>query len=112
MKQPTIKDVSPREELILTTLYSTSRYGYEITKAVLEASDGLIELKPGTIYPVLRDLEKKKLIEGRWGDEQEEHQGGRRRYYELTSEGVWLVRALFKFRQKLANGNNMEESES
>src|SRR4029079_14043940 len=45
--------------------------------------DGFISVNPNTIYPLLRELEGKGMIEGRW-----EHPDRRsRRYYAITAAG-------------------------
>ena len=44
---------------------------------------GVLNVNPNTMYPLLRELEGRGLIEGRW-----EHPDKRsRRYYSLTKQG-------------------------
>jgi DNA-binding PadR family transcriptional regulator len=67
-----------------------------------EASGGKRQMGVGTLYPVLHSLEKKGLIESRWGDEGREERGGaRRRYYKLTGSGVATLEAIQSFRSNL-----------
>jgi len=95
-------DVSPREELILYALYNKELYGLQIPQAMEEASGGKRQMGVGTLYPVLHSLEKKGLIESRWGDEGREERGGaRRRYYKLTGSGVATLEAIQSFRSNL-----------
>ena|SRR6478672_12931423 len=95
-------DVSPREELVLCALYNKELYGLQIPQAVEEASGGRRNLGVGTLYPVLHSLEKKGLLESRWGDEIREERGGaRRRYYKLTGSGVATLEAIQSFRSNL-----------
>ena len=61
----------------------------EVTRAQL---GGLVAVNPNTMYPLLRQLEGRGLIEGRW-----EHPERRtRRYYSLTAEGKKEYRRLRK----------------
>ncbi len=95
-------DVSPREELLLLALYRKELYGLQIPKAMEEASNGKRQLGIGTLYPVLHSLEKKGLIESRWGNEKREERGGaRRKYYKLTGNGVATLEAIESFREGL-----------
>jgi DNA-binding PadR family transcriptional regulator len=96
------ENVSPREELVLLALYGKELYGLQIPKAMEEASGGQRQMGIGSLYPTLHSLEKKHLIESRWGDEGREERGGaRRRYYKLTDRGVATVNAIQSFRANL-----------
>ena len=70
--------------IILSILSTGESYGYEIIQRIKEISEGNIEYKDGTLYPVLHKLEKKGLIESIWktGDS-----GRRRKYYQLSGSG-------------------------
>jgi DNA-binding PadR family transcriptional regulator len=95
-------EVSPREELVLLALHCKELYGLQIPQAIKEASDGRREMGIGTLYPVLHSLEKKGLLESRWGDEGREERGGaRRRYYKLTGAGVATLNEIQSFRSNL-----------
>lgn len=72
------------DTIILRVLLEEDNYGYEIIKAIFKDSEGLYELKEPSLYTSLKRLEKQQLIESYWGDES---QGGRRKYYKITSEG-------------------------
>lgn len=67
--------------VVLQALVQGHRYGFDIMK--------LTGLPSGTVYPLLRRLEKADLVRSRWEDEDAAHQGGRpaRRYYTATPEG-------------------------
>lgn len=71
------------ELLILDVIGHSSSYGYEITQTVLSRSGGQFELKEGSLYPALHRLERQKLLSSYWS----EHDGRRRKYYQLTSAG-------------------------
>ncbi|MCT7953542.1 PadR family transcriptional regulator [Ancylothrix sp. C2] len=95
-------EVSPREETVLYALYNKELYGLQIPQAVEQASQGKRQMGLGTLYPVLHSLEKKGLIESRWGDERREERGGaRRRYYKLTGSGMDTLEAIQSFRANL-----------
>ena len=77
------------DTIILGLLSDGDKYGYEITKLVHEKSDRAYELKEATMYSSLRRLENDGRITAYWGDES---QGGRRKYYSLTSTGRELYK--------------------
>jgi PadR family transcriptional regulator PadR len=72
------------DTIILKFLCAGDKYGYEITKLVLELSDHEYELKEATMYSSLKRLEHDGHITSYWGDET---QGGRRKYYRVTASG-------------------------
>lgn len=59
-------------------------YGYEITQAVKERTQGEITLTFGALYPVLHKLEQEGLLT----TETEEVEGRLRKYYALTPQGT------------------------
>lgn len=94
-------NVSSKEELVLLSLYGKELYGLQIPEAIERASEGKTKLLVGTLYPVLHSLEKKQLVESRWGDERAERGGARRRYYRLTGSGEAAIEAKQAFRNNL-----------
>jgi len=66
-------------------------YGYEIQRYVEEKSEGRITLKDATVYPILRYLVKKKVLESYWT---EPGKGMPRKYYSLTPQGKILLSEL------------------
>ncbi len=58
-------------------------------------------LPSGTVYPVLRRLERESAVESEWEDEDEAHAAGRRRrrIYGLTGSGQLIAE---RARQRLA----------
>jgi len=75
------------DTIILKLLSDGDKYGYEITKLVFENSDQRYELKEATMYSSLKRLENDGHITSYWGDET---QGGRRKYYRITTSGRQL----------------------
>lgn len=95
-------EVSPREELVMLALYNKELYGLQIPQAIAEASNGKRKMGMGSLYPILHALEKKGLVESRWGDERREERGGaRRRYYKLTGLGTVVLDEIISFRSNL-----------
>ncbi len=78
------------EPLVLALLASEESYGYAILQHVRELSGGVLEWTDGMLYPVLHRLEKRGLIEARWGTSPE---GRRRKYYRSTEAGVQVTSA-------------------
>lgn len=72
------------DTIILKLLLDGDKYGYEITKLIYEKSDQVYELKEATMYSSLKRLEHDGHITSYWGDET---QGGRRKYYHVTTSG-------------------------
>lgn len=71
--------------IILSLLVDEDLYGYEMSKKMREVSGSIFVLKEGTLYPALKRLETKKLIEGYWSDSEG---AARRKYYRITESGV------------------------
>ena len=70
--------------LILSCLAKEPMHGYRIVKELDRMSEGYFNLREGTLYPHLHELEKGELIEGSW----EKVTGNReRRVYRITSRG-------------------------
>lgn len=80
--------------LILQALASGSRHGFQIMEVT--------ELPSGTVYPVLRRLEREEAVESEWEDAAEASAAGRRqrRVYGLTDSGRLLAA---RARERLAN---------
>ncbi len=77
-----LKGVAPA--VVLQILSRGQMYGYELGKAIEQQSNNVLTLGKGTLYPLLYNLEAKKLIRGRW---ETKKTGRRRRYYSITSKG-------------------------
>lgn len=73
------------DTMILSVLFESDNYGYEIIKAIWKRSHEEYELKEPSLYTSLKRLEKQGFVESYWGDES---QGGRRKYYRITNAGT------------------------
>jgi PadR family transcriptional regulator PadR len=75
------RDVFPL--LVLHLIRSEPSYGNHLIDAIEEITQGVISVNPNTMYPLLRELEAKGMIEGQW-----EHPDRRtRRFYSITRAG-------------------------
>jgi PadR family transcriptional regulator, regulatory protein PadR len=75
------RDVLPL--LVLHLINEGPSYGNQLMERIAAMTAGVLSVNPNTMYPLLRQLEGRGLIEGSW-----EHPERRsRRYYSLTSEG-------------------------
>lgn len=70
--------------LILLSLLEGPKHGYEITKYIEEKSQGFFSLSFGSLYPVLHELEKAKLIKGEW---EALGESKKKKVYRLTEAG-------------------------
>lgn len=71
------------ELIVLSTLASGKKYGYLIQSTLWTSSSEIIEMKAGTLYPILHKLEKNGWVKSRW----ETETGRKRKWYELTAAG-------------------------
>lgn len=72
------------DTIILKTLTTGDKYGYEIIKEIEQKSQGTYELKQPTLYSCLKRLENQGLISG---FTKNSDIGGKRHYYKLTKKG-------------------------
>jgi transcriptional regulator len=72
------------EFLVLSLLEARPRHGYEIGKLIEARSEGRIQFRIGSLYPILCRLEDRGIISGRWVEKVGQR---RRRYYRLTAAG-------------------------
>lgn len=70
--------------MLLGLLDFSDMYGYQMIQELAARSSGAFGFKDGTLYPVLYEMEKAKLIESYW--EHSEHKR-RRKYYHITDQG-------------------------
>ncbi len=75
------RDVFPL--LVLHLIASEPAYGNRLIEEIEEITQGVISVNPNTMYPLLREMEGKGLIEGRW----ELPDRRTRRYYSITPAG-------------------------
>ena len=73
------------ELLVLRTLAAQAPlHGFAILEWIRDATDEVLVVEDGALYPALRRMEKRGWLESDWGVSEK---GRRARYYELTSSG-------------------------
>jgi len=77
-----LKGIAP--VVVLEILSGGKMYGYQLSAKIEKRSEDILLLGKGTLYPLLYNLEAKKLVRGKWerGDS-----GRKRRYYSITGKG-------------------------
>jgi len=77
-----LKGIAP--VVVLEILSRGPMYGYELSQSIEKRSAEILTLGKGTLYPLLYNLEAKKLIKGKW---ETSDSGRKRRYYSITGTG-------------------------
>jgi PadR family transcriptional regulator PadR len=77
-----LKGIAP--VVVLEILSRGPMYGYELSQAIEQRSAEILTLGKGTLYPLLYNLEARKLIKGRWETSASRR---KRRYYSITGTG-------------------------
>ena len=72
------------DTLVLKTLTGGRRHGYGIARAIEEATDGVVDVEEGSLYPALYRMERKGWVEAEWGVSE---LGRRAKFYRLTQKG-------------------------
>lgn len=70
--------------LILRTLTGGPLHGYAIGRVIRTASEGVLDVEEGALYPALHRLAARGWLAADWGHTQT---GRRARFYRLTDEG-------------------------
>ena len=70
--------------LILSLLTERAMYAYEIVQEAELRSARTFQLKEGTVYPALHQMERAGLLKATW---RESAAGRDRKYYSLTAKG-------------------------
>ena len=74
--------------LLLKLLSEKDMYGYEMIETLRGRSQNVFELKAGTLYPLLHQLEDKFFLQSY----EKEVLGKVRKYYSITKEGKKQLR--------------------
>ncbi len=70
--------------LILKTLSLAPMHGLGISRRIEQITDGVFQVKPGSLFPALHRMEQEGWIKGEWGESENNR---RARYYSLTAAG-------------------------
>ena len=74
--------------LVLSLLKDGDKYGYQMVEELAKRSDDTFQLKEGTLYPLLHNLEREGSVES---FEKQSPQGRLRKYYRITKKGRGLL---------------------
>src|SRR5690349_14459935 len=72
------------EMMILQTLRAGPLHGYALAQAIKRASDDMVHVEEGSLYPALQRMLKAKWLSAEWGTSERNREV---RIYKLTPEG-------------------------
>jgi PadR family transcriptional regulator len=101
MPQSSRKDLFPGalEMMVLQTLRRRPLHGYALVQHIKSASNDLLQVEEGSLYPALQRMLKQGWVKARWSTSTT---GRRVRIYEITAAGAkHLARELSSFEQML-----------
>ena len=101
MKRENERDLFPGalEMMILRTLRRQPLHGYALVQSIKRASDDLLEIEEGSLYPALQRLLREELVSSEWGVSATNR---RVRIYKLTQKGArHLEREVSSFERML-----------
>ncbi len=75
---------------ILAIILDGESYGYDIMRKLGQEKYVALQVEPSTTYPLLRRLEARGMLEGKWSDTS----GKRRRLYYITRGGRLILRQM------------------
>jgi transcriptional regulator len=78
------------ELLILKTLSRGQMHGYGIVQRIQEASEDLLKVEDGSLYPALYRMEERGWIKSEWGLSENNR---RAKFYKLSRAGVKQLKA-------------------
>lgn len=70
--------------LVLKTLSLQPLHGLGISRRIEQVTDGVFQVKPGSLFPALHRMEQEGWIKGAWGESENKR---RAKFYELTAAG-------------------------
>ena len=70
--------------LILKTISLAPMHGLGISRRIEQITNGVFQVKPGSLFPALHRMEQEGWISGEWGASENNR---RAKYYELTDAG-------------------------
>jgi PadR family transcriptional regulator PadR len=94
-----LKGIAP--VVVLQILSRGEMYGYELTRTIEQRSDEILTLGKGTLYPLLYNLEAKRLVKARV---ETTKSGRKRRYYSITGKGKEYLAGQTEQLRKLRTG--------
>lgn len=70
--------------LILKTLTLQPMHGLGISRRIEQITDGVFQVKPGSLFPALKRMEQEGWIKGSWRESENKR---RAKWYSLTAAG-------------------------
>ena len=70
--------------LILKTLSLAPLHGLGISRRIEHVTDGVFQVKPGSLFPSLHRMEQEGWIRGEWGESENKRKA---KFYQLTESG-------------------------
>jgi PadR family transcriptional regulator PadR len=70
--------------LVLKTLTLQPMHGLGISRRIEQITDGVFQVKPGSLFPALKRMEQEGWIKGSW---RESENNRRAKWYSLTAAG-------------------------
>ena len=85
---------------VLAIVLGGESHGYDVMKKLSEDEYSVLSVEPGTVYPLLRRLEKRGILEGKWS---QSSSGKMRRMYFITKKGRLALRRMVESWRDLNN---------
>ncbi|NCB50453.1 MAG: PadR family transcriptional regulator [Clostridia bacterium] len=82
------KQIAHSALLVLSLLSVGDMYGYQMIVELERRSDKTFQMKEGTLYPVLKQLENGKYIKSY----SQEYNGRLRKYYHINDSGMQMLK--------------------
>ena len=92
------------DTLVLKTLVAGRLHGYGIARAIENATESVVDVEEGSLYPALYRMERKGWIDAEWGTSENNR---RARFYGLTRAGRKQVEAEVAKWERLSAGVNL-----
>ncbi len=91
MSEPSLELIKGTlDVLVLKTLSRGAMHGYAVSRWLRETTGDAFQVEEGALYPALRRLEKRELVEAEWGLTDT---GREARFYRLTPGGEAELRS-------------------
>jgi DNA-binding PadR family transcriptional regulator len=85
---------------ILSILQQKPRYGYDIVRRLSDLATTLMNLEQGTVYPLLRRLEKRGMLQAEWNYDDPQKP---KKYYAISPDGQTMYKDMITIWTLLTN---------
>lgn len=76
--------------LVLKALERGELHGYDIARTIEVATDDVLRVEEGSLYPALHRMQRRGWVKARWGRSDKNR---RAKFYDLTEDGANQLRA-------------------